>query len=155
MRLEDDNLTVWNVDLSPDTPPSQPILKIHWLPSQTQTTSPLAGPIGRGQNQAVIDVTFRYQTSVSATDAKGILGVSNNVTGDFIVEVSTDAELIQQVISAARRYRDSTNGETAYILRLSNKKSMLATFEKRVLLVYAPDGTLLRHRSLIPAGIEI
>lgn len=102
-----------------------------------------------------IDVTFRYQTPVNAHDPQGVLAISNNVTGDFILEVETPATTIQDFVGATCRWGDVTGRASTFQVRLECEDEEVASFEKRVFLVYNSDGTLLRHCSLIPIEIEI
>lgn len=102
-----------------------------------------------------IDVAFRYQSAVDDADAIGVLGVTHRTTGAYILEAPTEEDLIQTVIKAATRYAERTATGRYYTLEFWTARGLFASYEKQTFLVYAQDGTLLRHRSLIPTGVEI
>jgi hypothetical protein len=101
-----------------------------------------------------IDVAFRFQTASDADDPAGVLGLTNRVTGDFVLEVNTEAEPILDLVSAARRARtDDDEGRYRVVVRRDGED--VAVYEKRTLLVYDDEGSLLRQHSLIPSGVEL
>lgn len=102
-----------------------------------------------------IDVAFRYQSAATDADASGVLGVTNRMTGAYILEVTTAAELIHTVTDVATRYAETCGTDRRYTLQLGTESDLITSYDKRTLLVYAQDGTLLRQHSLIPTGVEI
>ncbi|MFB6114584.1 MAG: DUF5793 family protein [Halodesulfurarchaeum sp.] len=156
-------LEVTNVDwIDTGESPARPALSFQYTESPTHLEelvkspdSTVLKPDSTVQDGEEVDVTFRFQAPVSTPDTHGVLALSNNGTGDFILEVETPATPIQNLIVAVRRYADGTEHETRYTVRLHVEEESVLTFEKELLLVYDPDGTLLRNHSLIPSGIEI
>lgn len=94
-----------------------------------------------------IDVTYRLQD-----DEMGVFGVTNRVTGDFILELNAENEVVLGFIRAAR---DHGTEDERYRIRMSTEDETLLDHEKGTLLVYDADGGLLRSDSLIPSGVEL
>lgn len=156
MRHENHGLDITNVDwLEAGDAPAKPTLVLHYADPPARLSEQLSTPENGQVDADRIDVTFRLQSPVSETAPTGVLGVSNNVTGDFILEVPTDAARVQDIVYAARRCAAMTDHDTTYTLEFQTRDGIVAAYEKRVFLVYGPDGTLLRPHSLIPNGIEI
>ncbi|WP_435358962.1 DUF5793 family protein [Haloarchaeobius sp. DFWS5] len=101
------------------------------------------------------DVAFRLQTNVDADDARGVVSVTNRVTGDFILELNEDADDVLRFIRAARRYGESDDGDGLYTVDIEIEGEQYVTYEKRTFLVYDQTGELLRGESLIPSGVEL
>lgn len=113
---------------------------------------------GRGEHVPSadeIDLTYRYQTSSADSNASGILSVTNRVTGAFLLELPVPADRITEFTTAAERFVDESDTDECYRLEVGPPDDRLLAANKQILLVYAHDGTLLRHRSLIPPGIEV
>lgn len=101
-----------------------------------------------------VDVTFRFQPE--GDDDRGVFGVTDRMTGDFILEVNVQADDILSLIDGAQTYAQATNdADGCYGITLRQDDSVLYRTEKRTLLVYDEDGSLLRHHSLIPSGVEL
>jgi len=101
-----------------------------------------------------IDVAFRFQTGADADAASGVFSLTNRVTGDFVLEVNADADPVLDLVSAARRGRtDEDEGRYRVVVRRDGEN--VAVYEKRTLLVYDDEGSLLRQHSLIPSGVEL
>jgi hypothetical protein len=156
MRHDSYDIDVTQVDWidSGDTP-AQPLLTIRYTGSPTRLKTRLTKSDSTLLDADETDVTFRFQSPVSDVETHGVLAVSNNVTGDFVCEVGTNVPRLQDFVQAARRYAEVTDRDIAYAVRLWTNEGLTVAYEKRVFLVYGPDGTLLRHHSLIPNGIEI
>lgn len=107
------------------------------------------GPLDAGE----IDVTYRLKTAVDDDDATGVLSVANRLTGEFILEVNVDPEALLELVGTARDAAD--DDETSYRLRLTDGEGKTHVYDKRTLLVYDDDGSLLRGDSLIPGGVEL
>ncbi|MFB6140879.1 MAG: DUF5793 family protein [Halosimplex sp.] len=100
-----------------------------------------------------IDVAFRHQ-STGDGEAGGVFSLTNRVTGEFIVEVNADAESVRELVDAARR-DDSDDADGCYRVVVERDGETVASYEKRTLLVYDEEGSLLRQHSLIPSGVEL
>lgn len=98
-----------------------------------------------------IDVTFRLQDQLGDDSPTGVFAVADRFTGEYILELNTAADDVLAVTDAVE------NGdESPYRLLIeADDATQLAVYEKSTLLVYDPDGSLLRERSLIPSGVEI
>lgn len=156
MRQDTGDLAVTNTDwVETDESPAQPTLTVEYTEPPARLTERIETPSAARLDGEEIDVTFRFQSPVSDPGTRGVLAVSNNVTGAYILEVETPASPVQDFIQAVRRYADATGRATAYMVRLRPDEGSIVTVEKQVFLVYGPDGILLRHHSLIPSGIEI
>lgn len=101
------------------------------------------------------DLTVRLQRSSETGDAQAIVALSHRLTGDYILELSADPETVLAFTRAARRYADADDAGPKYRARIVARDEELAALEKDTLLVYGPDGELLRQHSLIPGGVEL
>lgn len=99
-----------------------------------------------------IDVGFRLLDPIDADESAGVLGITNRVTGEFILELNADTADVLEFVRAARA-RDEDDAR--YQLRVVHDGEELASYEKSTFLVYEPDGDLLRQHSLIPSGVEL
>ncbi|WP_313690880.1 DUF5793 family protein [Halorarum halobium] len=103
-----------------------------------------------------IDVAFRLQTSHEEDpDAAGVVGVTNRITGDFVLELNQAAADVLQFIRAAREYGQQNDGDGGYRVEITVEGEPLVSYEKETFLVYDPEGNLLRRESLIPSGVEL
>jgi hypothetical protein len=100
-----------------------------------------------------IDVAYRLQTPVDDDEASGVFSLSNRVTGEFVLEVNTDAGPVLDLVETARDVSDGR--ETCYRVVVRQGEAEVATYEKGTLLVYDDEGNLLRQHSLIPSGVEL
>jgi len=135
--------------------PIQPILTVPYTDSPSTLRGRLATPDGSPLSAEQIDVTFRHNSPPQDAHRHGILGISNNVTGDFILEYRTDPTPIQTLVQAARQYAKESQQDVIYTLRVTTGAEEMTSYEKHILLVYDADGTLLKHHSLIPNDIEL
>lgn len=101
------------------------------------------------------DVAFRLQEPLEEGDAAGVVGVTNRITGDFVLELNEDAEDVLQFIRAAREYGKDADTDGRYRVEISIDGEPLVTYEKSTFLVYDADRSLLRSKSLIPSGVEL
>ena len=99
-----------------------------------------------------VDVAFRLQTAAEADDAGGVLSLTNRLTGEFVLEVNADADEVLSLVGTARK-DDRDEGRYRVVVRQGETE--LADYEKRTLLVYDDEGSLLRQHSLIPSGVEL
>lgn len=101
-----------------------------------------------------VDVTYRFQTPVDATDAAGVLSVADRVTGEFVLEVNVSASSIFDLVDAARE-SSTADADDCYEVRITHEGETVFSTDKRMLLVYDDEGSLLRQHSLIPSGVEL
>ncbi|GCF12572.1 hypothetical protein Harman_05070 [Haloarcula mannanilytica] len=92
-----------------------------------------------------IDVTFRRQP-----DSDGVLSLTNRLTGEYVFEATAPTEDIDALVSTA-----DAQDDPQFTIRLTDDEGESRTYEMRTLLVYDPDGSLLRGQSLIPGGVEL
>lgn len=155
MRRDTVTLEVANVSwLADDRDPRQPSLVVHVDEDASAVRERLhddGSPLAADK----VDVTFRFQGSPDDADGDGVLAITNRVTGEFLLEVNTEAASVVEFVTAARRYAERTGDTTRYRTRVVADDESLADMEKRTLLVYSGDGELLRQHSLIPSGVEI
>jgi hypothetical protein len=123
-----------------------PTLEIEYDGPSGELRESLTTPAGTPVEAGDLDVAFRHQR---ASDG-GVLSVTDRLTGEYIFEVEVLVPPIDDLVEAA----GSHDGDGEYGLRLTDDETS-RTYEKRTLLVYDPDGELLRGRSLIPGGVEL
>lgn len=103
-----------------------------------------------------VDIAFRLQSPLEDPDATGVLSLTDRYTGEFILEVNATVDTMVRFIRAARRFgeMESVSGGR-YCVDIEVDSGESFEFEKRTLLVYHADGTLLTRHSLIPSGVEL
>lgn len=143
-RMRRDNFTV-DIDSEPDD--GTPTISIDYDGPSGTLRERLTTTTDGTLNADEIDVTFRRQAGADS----GVLSLTNRLTGEFILEVVADTEAMQALVSAAERH--DADGE--FEVRLTDGDGKSLVYEKRTLLVYDHDGSLLRQRSLIPGGVEL
>jgi len=103
-----------------------------------------------------IDVAFRLQTALDDDDATGVFSITERITGEFLLEVNVDAETVFDLVDAAREYGQQTSDTGGcYCVQLLDDGEPIFEAQRRTLLVYDSDGSLLRQHSLIPSGVEL
>jgi len=101
-----------------------------------------------------IDVAFRLREPLDeADDPKGVVGVTNRYTGDFVLELNETATDVLPFIHAARDATD--DGDARYRVEIDVDGERLVAYDKDTFLVYDHEGNLLRSESLIPSGVEL
>lgn len=156
MQRERLDIASSNVDwIETDGSPTQPALCITYHGWSAEARDHFTENGGHPVPEEDIDVAFRLQSSSDATDTTGVLSLAHRITGELLLEVNTAAGLISNFVDAVNRYAKTVDTDYYYSIQLWTESEPVVTYEKRTLLVYASDGTLLRHRSLIPTGIEI
>lgn len=145
MRRDYFTFRLQDVDTGAD---AQPTVRISYDgPSDTVVT--------RLTPETAVDIAFRFQTPIDDSDAEGVVSVTDRQTGAFILEVHADADEILQLIDAARVYGEATSdAEECYTVQIEYDTGEFET-NKRTLLVYDNEGSLLRQHSLIPSGVEL
>jgi hypothetical protein len=152
-ELDVDNVT-W-VDGGGD--PEKPLVRIDFRGPREELQRRLSDPSGTYLDAKETDVAFRLQDSLEASDAQGVVSVTNRITGDFVLELNQTADDVLTFIRAAREYgrtaADSDDGR--YRVEVSIDGDEVVVYEKQTFLVYDAEGNLLRSHSLIPSGVEL
>lgn len=157
MRRDYFELDVENVDwIDEDGEPEQPTVHIDFHGPADTLRERLAGSDDDFLEAEQTDVAFRLQDPLEDPDAAGVVGVTNRLTGDFILELNEEAENVLKFIRAAREYGKVTGGENGrYRVTIRSDGDPLLEYEKDTFLVYDADGNLVRRESLIPSGVEL
>lgn len=140
-----------------DGTPAMPKLNITYEGPRETLASALLTDGDELPSSSSIDVSFRLQGSIDDPDAMGVLSLSDRLTGDFLVEMNAEVEPMLAFIRAARRYGETVSdpaGRFSVSIIVDDTNDRV-TFEKRTLLVYNSDGSLLRQHSIIPSGVEL
>jgi hypothetical protein len=137
--------------------PEKPLVRIDFQGPKTVLEGHLTDPTGSYLDASETDVAFRLQDSLDDPDATGVVGVTNRITGDFVLELNESAADVLTFIRAAREYgRTAADAdESRYRVEVSIDGEEAVVYEKRTFLVYDADGNLLRSHSLIPSGVEL
>lgn len=153
MRRDYFDLTVEGVDDDVDGPKT-PLVRIDFHGPEGLLRDRLSATDGDLLDAADVDVAFRLREPLSsADDPEGVVGVTNRLTGDFILELNETATDVLPFIGAAR---DSAGDEDArYRVEIDVDGDRLVAYDKGTFLVYDHEGNLLRNESLIPSGVEL
>ncbi len=156
MRREHFTLEVRDVDwVEADGEPREPSVSIDFAGSTTTLRERLTAPDGDLLEDAEVDVAFRLQEPLEE-EAAGVVGVTDRLTGDFILELNVEAGDVLRFIRAARSYGEATtDGSGRYRIEIAVDGDPVVTYEKGTFLVYDDEGDLLRAHSLIPSGVEL
>lgn len=144
MRRDYFTVEVTNVDSG-----GLPTLDIGYDGPTDELVGRLADATGEPLAARELDVAYRLQS-----DEAGVIGITNRVTGEFLVEVNATNTDVLAFIRAARDHGDDDD-ETRYRLRIHSDGDELLNHEKGTLLVYDVTGDLKRAESLIPSGVEL
>ncbi|WP_439026888.1 DUF5793 family protein [Haloarchaeobius sp. DT45] len=157
MRRDYFTLQVSNVDWveEDEGTPEKPTVTIEFEGPVSTLRERLTGVDDEPLAAAETDVAFRLQTPLDDDDARGVVSVTNRVTGDFILELNEDAADVLKFIKAARRYGESDGAEGEYTVEVALEGEPFVTYDKSTFLVYNEEGGLLRSQSLIPSGVEL
>ncbi len=156
MRRDYFELNVENIDwVKTGAEPRKPLVRIDFHGAKDLLRDRLTGTEDELLDAGETDVAFRLQNPINDADAHGVVGVTNRITGDFVLELNEDAENVLTFIRAARDYGKSSDGDGRYRVEISVDGEPLVTYEKTTFLVYDADGSLLRSKSLIPSGVEL
>jgi hypothetical protein len=157
MRRDYFELTVEHIDWVDDgEDPEKPLVRIDFTGPDELLRERLTGAEDQLLSAGETDVAFRLQSSLDDSGATGVVGVTNRITGDFVLELNEDADDVLKFIRAAREYgktMDVDNGR--YRVEITIDGEPLVAYEKQTFLVYDADGSLLRSKSLIPSGVEL
>jgi hypothetical protein len=158
MRRDYFELTVDNIDwVERGDDPSQPHVYIDFHGPEDLLRDRLTGPEGELLDASETDVAFRLQEShEDDPEAPGVVGVTNRITGEFIIELNEEADDVLKFIQAARQYGENEGeGDGQYEVEIAIDGDVLVTYQKETFLVYDAEGNLLRTESLIPSGVEL
>jgi hypothetical protein len=156
MRRDYFDLDVRNVEwAADDDAPAQPTLRIDFHGPEDLLRERLTGVDDALLDADETDVAFRMLEPVDDPEATGVLGVSNRVTGDFVLELNQPADGVMRFIRATREYGQRGDGDGTYCLAVAIDDEPVVEYEKGTFLVYDRTGDLLRGRSLIPSGVEL
>lgn len=98
-----------------------------------------------------IDVTYRRKATSDESGPEGVLSIADRATGEFVLEANLPPEAVRALVRDAR----GGDEETRYLVRLTDSEGKSTVYDKRTLLVYDAEGSLLRSESLIPGGVEL
>jgi hypothetical protein len=157
MRRDYFTLDVHDIDwVDAGEEPTQPLVRIDFHGPRESLVERLTTREGTQLPASEIDVAFRLVDSLGDDDARGVVGVTNRVTGEFIIELNESAPDVLRFIRAAREYgRNTDAGDGRYRVEISLDGDDFAVYEKGTFLVYDAEGNLLRSESLIPSGVEL
>lgn len=156
MRRDYFTLDVRNVDWVDDSDePRKPTVCIDFEGPSSTFRERLTGTEDKLLAAEETDVAFRLQSSLDEPDAGGVVGVTNRITGDFILELNQEADNVLKFIRAARRYGESTDTGGRYHVQIKINGEDIVQYDKSTFLVYNSEGNLLRQHSLIPSGVEL
>ncbi|MFB6235640.1 MAG: DUF5793 family protein [Halopenitus sp.] len=157
MRRDYFDLAVENVDwVREGGEPQKPLVRIDFHGPEGLLQEQFAGHDDELLDAEEIDVAFRLRESLDTdAEAAGVVGVTNRVTGDFILELNEEADDVLRFIHAAREYGQSADDEGRYRVEIVVDGEELVAYDKSTFLVYDAEGNLLRSESLIPSGVEL
>ena len=99
-----------------------------------------------------LDVFFRIHKLDS--DLPGVLGIENPLTGEYLLEIEVDRTHIFRFVEAVHRYADETGNGIQYTLWISSEDGLVMDYAMQVLPVFTIDNRILRHLSILPAGVD-
>jgi hypothetical protein len=157
MRRDYFDLAVENIDwVQEDDEPEKPLVQIDFHGPDGLLEDQLIGTNEEILDAEETDVALRLQDPTENQSGHiGVVGVTNRVTGDFILELNQEAEDVLTFITAAREYGQSGDDDGQYRVEISVEDDELVAYDKSTFLVYDSDGNLLRSDSLIPSGVEL
>jgi hypothetical protein len=157
MRRDYFTLEVDNVDwVEDDRSPAKPSVAIDFEGPASTLRERLTAPDGDLLVAAETDVTYRLQSGLDADDSRGVVSVTDRITGDYVLELNEAAADVLTFIRAARTYGKETDEDDGhYAVTIIIDGEEVATYEKDTFLVYDADGNLMRQHSLIPSGVEL
>ncbi|PSP82888.1 hypothetical protein BRC83_08735 [Halobacteriales archaeon QS_1_68_17] len=97
-----------------------------------------------------IDAAFRFQ---SPDREEGVFSITNRINGDFVLEANARPDDVVAFVDAVRETDDDEDGDYRIVVDADGERRV--TYDKRTLLVYDHEGSLLRQDSLIPGGVEL
>lgn len=88
------------------------------------------------------------------TGRRGVLSISDRVTGRYLLEADVKIGLIPEFVNAVSRYADDTGSDRRYRVEIDANDGSVTGFETGLLLLY-DEQTLLHESSLVPASVEL
>jgi hypothetical protein len=156
MRREQFSLAVSDVAwVEADAEPRLPMVSIAFDGDRSTLRDRLEGADGEPLPADDVDLAVRLQRSAESGDAEAIIALTRRLTGDYVLELTAEPETVLTFTRAARRYGEANEDGPWYRTRILAGEDVVADYEKETLLVYGPDGELLRQHSLIPGGVEL
>ncbi|MGM0592731.1 MAG: DUF5793 family protein [Halobacteriota archaeon] len=157
MRRDYFELNVEHIDwVDSGGDPQKPEVHIDFNGPDELLRERLTGTDGDVLDAAETDVAFRLVDPLTEPEAAGVVGVTNRITGDFILELNEEAEDVLRFIRAAREFgKNAGDHDGHYRVEISVEGEQVVAYEKNTFLVYDADGSLLRSQSLIPSGVEL
>lgn len=157
MRRDYFTLDVRGVDwVETDGEPATPTVDIDFEGPAEELEDRLTDFEGDPLDASQTDAALRLQGGIDDEDARGVVSVTNRVTGDFILELNEQAGNVLRFIKAARAYgkeAGTDDGRYSVVIRIDGDP--VVTYDKSTFLVYDSEGNLLRQHSLIPSGVEL
>ncbi|WP_222845450.1 DUF5793 family protein [Natronomonas salsuginis] len=98
-------------------------------------------------------VTFRLHSDNEDPKASGILGVSSR-SGEYLLECEASARPVFDFVNAAHQYADETGDIVQYCLWIEAEDGLIMDWDAHMLVVFTVDADVLRHRSLLPYGLD-
>lgn len=146
-----DHFTVATANLDPATSDS-PALDIQYDgPTETlteQLSTSDEGVLTAGD----IDAAYRFQADPDESEAVGVFSLTNRVTGEYLLECNVAGDDVLDLVEAARA---ETEDDASYQISIYSEADDPIVYDLNSLLVYDPNGNLLRQHSLIPSGVEL
>jgi len=130
------------------------IIDVEGADGEREIRERLSDPDGEPLAADETDVAFRL-TEDRGEGAAGVVGVTDRLTGDFVLELNEDADDVFAFIHAARRYGEEAGDDGQYRVVIKANGEEIVTYDKTTFLVYTREGELLREHSLIPSGVEL
>lgn len=145
MRRDHFTLAVTNIDSPSDDPPT--VVLTYEGPAGNLTAHLAAdGELPVGDE---VDVAFRLHDAIDADDSSGVFSLTHRLTGQYFLEANAPTEDVLALVDTARE------DDGSYRIRIERSGAEDIVLDKETLLVYDPEGSLLRQDSLIPGGVEL
>ena len=146
-----DHFTVVTESLDP-ADVATPTLDINYDGPKETLTAQLTGENGELFPASEIDAAFRLHQGPDEPDATGVVSLTHRITGEYLLEFSAEASDVLDLVDAAR---EETEEDASYRICINREEGQPIVYSLDSLLVYDPDGNLLRQNSLIPSGVEL
>ena len=149
----------FTLDVDPSGDDGRPTVTIEFDGPAGPFKERLTDETGSLLNAGQVDVSYRLHAAEMTPDAAGVLSLTNRVTGDYVLEVNVNAEIVLDLVEAARVNGNGTEegdeAEGSYRVVVATEDGLQLVHDKSTLLVYDEGGEVLRGHSLIPSGVEL